>query len=359
MRLRYANFDDLIGLPGAFYVTASRQQEPNKSKNGLTLSDTKDDLLILEDVLILQNGGIVWQDFWLSDTLHYYPGDWHNADWLPGHLDDEQKIINVDDKNFQNEEKIDNTIFFVDSFVGHYNFGHFVHDTCPYGLLWHRVNKIEPSAKPALINLKFSNQRILFSTVFGYAYESIVPARPGMRVKRMIIGRRQTRLTSGPWQLSFAGVRHIREAALKSWVSSEAAAKRTKKIYFHRTDGFGGRPGSIEAGRNYSNYSELLDMVAKMGFIIIDPGYVSVETIAELVSSSNILLSVHGAGLANLVFAPAGSRVVEIAGVGGSWRSLEALSILFDHDHTLVRGSTEGSGTPKINVEEICRILSE
>lgn len=77
----------------------------------------------------------------------------------------------------------------------------------------------------------------------------------------------------------------------------------TRKIYISRK----------EAGkRRVENESELVPILQEHGFEILQMEKLSFREQRELMRQNKVLLSIHGAGLANLIFMPEGSKVIEL-----------------------------------------------
>jgi capsular polysaccharide biosynthesis protein len=64
--------------------------------------------------------------------------------------------------------------------------------------------------------------------------------------------------------------------------------------------------------RRLVNEDELLQRLARLGFRAVAPGQLSVAEQIRAVSRARVIVGAHGAGFANLVFAPADAAVVEI-----------------------------------------------
>ena len=66
------------------------------------------------------------------------------------------------------------------------------------------------------------------------------------------------------------------------------------------------------ARRHIVNEEELADRLAELGFKVVVPGQLSFSEQVETFSNASIVVGAHGAGLANIVFAPLDCRMVEI-----------------------------------------------
>jgi capsular polysaccharide biosynthesis protein len=68
--------------------------------------------------------------------------------------------------------------------------------------------------------------------------------------------------------------------------------------------------------RTVVNEPALMERLADRGFDVIDPGAASVTTQMQAFASASVIVSAHGAALANLVFAGPGSTVIELFPAG-------------------------------------------
>jgi capsular polysaccharide biosynthesis protein len=76
-----------------------------------------------------------------------------------------------------------------------------------------------------------------------------------------------------------------------------------ERIYLSRRD---------EKRRRLVNEAELEARLKRMGFVCVQPGKMSVAGQAALFSAAKWVVAPHGAGLANLAFAPHGAKVIEL-----------------------------------------------
>jgi capsular polysaccharide biosynthesis protein len=129
------------------------------------------------------------------------------------------------------------------------------------------------------------------------------------------------------------------------------------KVYLYR------RPGTIpteglQVGRDFDNIDALGRLLLDNGFIAFDPGAVPLPEIVPLLQHAKQVVSVHGAGLANVLFCRPGTRVFEIRSPWGAWRSLEALSTVLGHDFTALQQSLpDDAEIPRIDLDELIALL--
>jgi len=113
---------------------------------------------------------------------------------------------------------------------------------------------------------------------------------------------------------------------LRSLILPEAQpAKPSRRILLLRKD---------EKKRPLANAAELEAALAPHGFVSVEPAKLSVTEQARLFAEAEAIIAVHGAALANLVFASAGTHVLEILPLGprlGVYRILaDRVGTLYD-----------------------------
>jgi len=94
---------------------------------------------------------------------------------------------------------------------------------------------------------------------------------------------------------------------LKGLLSAPAPRTATKFIYFSRNDA---------RSRRLANEDELLRELIPLGFENVSAAGLSVSDQSTLFASAKLVVSVHGAGLANILFSPPETTVVELYNPG-------------------------------------------
>lgn len=115
-----------------------------------------------------------------------------------------------------------------------------------------------------------------------------------------------------------------------------------------------GRPLYIERGesrRAVSNEGSLVERLEAEGFSILRPAGCTVAEQIDVMSRSRHVLAAHGAGLANIVFAPPGAKVMEFCGqyLSSHFRMLSEFS---GHTYRPIvgeRGASAGATVPPRN----------
>jgi hypothetical protein len=99
---------------------------------------------------------------------------------------------------------------------------------------------------------------------------------------------------------------------------------RDKAIRVHGRGGGGVRPRllliSRKSTRAFTNAGSIARAAASLGYEVVvgEPArHADLASFARVVNSCDVLVGVHGAGLANLVFLPAGAVVVQVVPLGG------------------------------------------
>lgn len=122
----------------------------------------------------------------------------------------------------------------------------------------------------------------------------VLPEDENLLVEKLLVSPRGIQGSSG---ILPAGV-----DALRSIVTS-STDEPGERLYVSRCGAF---------RRRVANEDEVLDILSHYGFRGIQPGELSVEAQAREFARATMILGMHGAGLANAVFAPAGATVIEL-----------------------------------------------
>lgn len=131
-------------------------------------------------------------------------------------------------------------------------------------------------------------------------------------------------------------------------------SKAYRKIYISRSDAF---------KRKVSNESEIIPILLKFGFEVIKMEELSFRDQRELMRETAVLLSIHGAGLANMIFMPKNSKVIEFHPDVDRYNSCFyhlASALGISYYYSFEKGDHPNPQDANINVEleNISRILS-
>jgi capsular polysaccharide biosynthesis protein len=117
------------------------------------------------------------------------------------------------------------------------------------------------------------------------------------------------------------------------------------------------RAGNLR-GRNFANLDAFCHLLLARGYVVFEPGQTPLEFLVDALSRAGVIVGIHGAGLANFVFSPPGTRIYEITGEDDTWRFLEAASAVLGHDFTRVRQSgSPDPEKPSLNIAQLARTL--
>ncbi len=145
---------------------------------------------------------------------------------------------------------------------------------------------------------------------------------------------------------------------LRSKILDQQATKnndRHRKVYISRAK------AKI---RKIENEEALIPMLKDVGFEVFYLENLQWEGQVELLASANVLLSLHGAGLTNMMWMPLGSQVIELRMKGSfeQWAYYE-MAASFDHQYhyLLCEPQREGldphDGNVTVNVSELNHLL--
>jgi hypothetical protein len=145
------------------------------------------------------------------------------------------------------------------------------------------------------------------------------------------------------------------------WVRSLFPSKNTgpERIYISRRNA---------TRRRLVNEAELEAQLQAMGFVSIQSERLSVAEQAAVFRSAKCVVAAHGAGLVNMVFAPANALVVELLHPGIIIRpAIKNLTVVAGQRHTIVTGELTDKPMPrheedtefKIDVSAVVRAIEE
>lgn len=106
--------------------------------------------------------------------------------------------------------------------------------------------------------------------------------------------------------------------------------------------------------RTIINEDELLPILNEHGFKVIHTEDLEIQQQIELFSQTSHLLSIHGAGLTNLVFMPPNSKVIEIRHeeINHMLNCFHTLAHTFNIDYYYIFGNNKGDTLPNENRPE-------
>ncbi len=131
-----------------------------------------------------------------------------------------------------------------------------------------------------------------------------------------------------------------------------AGAVPGAKIYLSRHDAGG-------EGRQFGNLEQFEALLRDHGFIALMPTrHTLAETIA-LLGDAACVIGIHGAGCANMLFAPASCRIIELWDYPGSWPSLALMAAAVGFDHHVVAAVPPGDDElPAIDLARIAALIA-
>lgn len=183
---------------------------------------------------------------------------------------------------------------------GDSNYYHFLNDALPRIGVLEQAGEIEPVDKWYVpTGLRF--QRELLERM-GLTDDRIVDAtaHPHVRAETLVVpGPPAMTEKNPPWVSAF-----LRERLM----NAPGHPATGKPIYVTR--------GATGNNRDILNEADVLSTLTERGFAVIDPGQLSVAEQIDAFADAPVIVSAHGAALANLVFAAGGTSLIEIFPAG-------------------------------------------
>jgi capsular polysaccharide biosynthesis protein len=320
-------------------------------------------MLELDDAILVPGGGVVWRDYWIGPTIQDFPDYLYEADWRPGDFDADRRTVEIPPERMVPDLVIEEPLLFCDPAHAADNFGHFVHDFLPYGLLFRKLRKIHPELLPLSPPMSWESQKQLIEAVFGLPYAAC--PQPGYitGARRLFVPRQQSNLGGPVWSVSFAGLRAARALALRAFaieppVHSALLASPTK-VFLHREQNteYLAAANSLQ-GRDYSNVPELMALMLRRGFVALDPGRVPLDAVAAVLARATTVVGIYGANLGNILFSPPGARILELRSHSGNWQDYEALAAVLGQEFQIApQPPHDPSEPPRIDVTALEALL--
>lgn len=132
--------------------------------------------------------------------------------------------------------------------------------------------------------------------------EKVIEARlfPNIKARKLIVPSLMGR--QGSLRVTKWGCNFLRSLFFKP-ENLEKFASKKERIYISR---------KLTPYRRIVNEEEVVNLLAKLGFITVTLESISVAEQASLMAGAKVIISPHGAGLTNLVFCNPGTKIIEI-----------------------------------------------
>lgn len=117
------------------------------------------------------------------------------------------------------------------------------------------------------------------------------------------------------------------------------------------------RLGNVN-GRHIDNEGELISLLLKFDFKIIDPGKLKFTEQLSLFSKARIVIAPHGAALSHIVNFPKESRILELNNEEDVRWHIRKMAIDLGIDHTLILGKRVSSRSFAVNLKLVEEFLS-
>ena len=190
---------------------------------------------------------------------------------------------------------------------GNYNYYHWLFDVIPRLFVLEESHIVGGNFKLLVPDNRLPFQEKTLSRL-GFYGENVLPSRDYSHcvARRLIVishPKAGSRNQSG--KVSLWICERLRQAYM-STVQKTSSGDDRLRLYISR--------GDNTNQRVLVNEMRLLDQLASRGFQSVELSKLSFDEQVDLFSRAEAVIGVHGAGLSNLVFAPSGCLVIEIAG---------------------------------------------
>ncbi|WP_144051207.1 DUF563 domain-containing protein [Calothrix sp. PCC 7507] len=234
-----------------------------------------------------------------KDNLLVSGASWQ---WEDGRiLPPNQNNIFTQRKYYSNLKTFDAVVFsLLTGGAGQYNYFHWLFDCLPRLHLLKLSGLYDDIDLFLVPSLKYSFQRETLSYLnidLARTIDSIY--NPNITVKKLVVSDHPIEASSEPipaWICDF-----LRQSFLHKAIIPQL---KSNKIYINRKD--------ASNNRKILNEDELVEALTKLGFISISATDYSLCEQIGIFANAEVIVAAHGAGLGNLVFCQAETKVVEI-----------------------------------------------
>ncbi|NEQ39466.1 MAG: DUF563 domain-containing protein, partial [Okeania sp. SIO3I5] len=197
--------------------------------------------------------------------------------------------------------EINGTVAFLPVNLGINNYFHWMFDVFVRLDLLRRSNLMSTIDKFVFTNCskKFQKESI---EALQISPEKVIEARlfPNIKARKLIVPSLMGR--QGSLRVTQWGCNFLRSLFLKP-ENIEKLASKQERIYVSR---------KLTPYRRIVNEEEVVNLLAKLGFITVTLESISVAEQASLMAGAKVIISPHGAGLTNLVFCNPRTKIIEI-----------------------------------------------
>lgn len=110
--------------------------------------------------------------------------------------------------------------------------------------------------------------------------------------------------------------------------------------------------------RGVANLREVEGALQADGWEIVDPGVLSFGEQVETFKQARIIAGIHGAGMTNILWAPPGTRVVELMPRTFRNGCYEGISLVLGHRHQVLLCAADGHGNMSVPQETLRQVLA-
>jgi hypothetical protein len=325
----------------------------------------------LSGAYIFANGNVLCENIlsvveFRSGSEHWRRDGWwgmslENVGFLDFDPNDSSAALNEGNLEDAADLANENGYFLFHSIWSESNFGHFLHDTLVQASAYRiacdragtRLTPLLCSPRPAAQPFRFPMQKFLFERLVG-PLDKVAFLTSGFARAELCYSSH--RCLQDPWN---GGVDY---QAFRQLHADLAEIQRTlprgrtsgpERIYVSRSD-------VRRADRTFDNVEDFEALLERNGFVVITPTQWTPEDTLDLFANARFIVGIHGAGLMNMMFAPAGAKIVEITEAPDSWMSIAAISAAIGHRHHRAHSYVEpDTGRVLIDIAEVRRLVED
>jgi hypothetical protein len=298
--------------------------------------------------------GVLFEDCLIADDAHYLPCDWQATSWSPYSATDDDRWA----YSFSIGQAIPGQVLYVDTAVAVRNLSHFVREALPYGTIQADLARAGIDVAALLPQWRFASQVALASRVFT---RTAFRAASWILVEELLLPPRQWRVVLDLDRKPTLRVPARALQRLARWWPELFEAQHSPPsgppVYLWREWGYFSPEVQVE-GRDFVNGSDIDDVFRGHGFELVDPTTTPIDDVIHKVASAPMIAGLHGAQMAQVLWANARSVQLELTGPDGASANHEALAEAIGITTIHLSARVRVDGRTELDLDALRRVLA-
>lgn len=293
-------------------------------------------MLRLKDVVLLPDGSILTDEHYIFKGLTFTAPDGNWTRFAPHIVSMDGDIAEV--RCPDRIDDLENTCYQLNT--GHRrNFAHFEHDVIA------RIYFMQFCANFQSIDFKIVTSFSAFP-IQDYVLENIFPKGKVIYQYNNSIRAKDCYVSCLPIDTKGLLLEAFLHAHALQSVIVPKSSQRNKRIFISRSDGV------KSSGRDVSNEDELIKLLLRHEFEILEVSKMTPEAIVSTFRDASVVMGVHGAGLMNFMFSSIDTTVIELAIIGSTHPFISKIGGLMGYNYIVLPMIIE-KGVTSVDIQQI------